>query len=397
MTTHEVLGGFPMRPLGRARPSLLRHLNERQVLAAIQSRGPQSRADIMRSTGISGPTVTRAVQTLLDAGLLEEGDFRHAGRGRPSKALRLAGTSVCVLGAVVGPARCEVVSSGLDGRIRPNRRAFDTPPTYPGLINAFASHIEKLAAEGKTTVLGLGVSIPGLLHGEEKRTVLSPNLHQTDGRQIGKDLADRTGLETVPMQEMDCLCLAERMYGHARNVEDFAMLDLSDGLGVGFVHKGQILEGHSGLAGELGHVTIQLDGRPCGCGNRGCLETVATDTALLHGISERLGRRLTMDEMLAGVRSGSIVPGPEFEEVLQYLAVGLAAAVNLFNPRMLFVYGRFFDADSGLFARLVELTKKRALGPSMAECEIIRAQIDKSQGAIAAVMHHITAGWEGAA
>jgi predicted NBD/HSP70 family sugar kinase len=245
-------------------------------------------------------------------------------------------------------------------------------------------------------VLGLGVSIPGLLHGEEKRTVLSPNLHQTDGRQIGKDLAERTGLETVPMQEMDCLCLAEMMYGRARNVDDFAMLDLSDGLGVGFVHKGQILEGHSGLAGELGHVTIQLDGRPCGCGNRGCLETVATDTALLHRLSDRLGRSLTMDEMLAGVRSGSIVPGPEFEEVLQYLAVGLAAAVNLFNPRMLFVYGRFFDADAALFGRLVELTKRRALGPSMAECEIIRAQIDKSQGAIAAVMHHITAGWEGA-
>src|SRR5437016_10595525 len=95
----------------RAQPSLLRRLNERQVLAAIQTHGPLSRAEITRSTGISGPTVTRAVFALLEANLLEEGDFRPAPTGRPGKVLRLAGTSVSVLGAVVGPQRCEVVSS----------------------------------------------------------------------------------------------------------------------------------------------------------------------------------------------------------------------------------------------------------------------------------------------
>src|SRR4051794_35465598 len=102
-------------PQERARPALLRQLNERQVLATIQSHGPLSRAEITRHTGISGPTVTRAVSVLLEARLLEEGDFRQAALGRPGKVLRLAGTSVSVLGAVVSPQRCELVSSGLDG------------------------------------------------------------------------------------------------------------------------------------------------------------------------------------------------------------------------------------------------------------------------------------------
>src|SRR3954469_16013192 len=96
-------------PQERARPALLRQLNERQVLAAIQAHGPLSRAEITRHTGISGPTVTRAVSALLAARLLEEGDARQAALGRPGKRLRLAGTAVSVLGAVVGSEFCEIL------------------------------------------------------------------------------------------------------------------------------------------------------------------------------------------------------------------------------------------------------------------------------------------------
>src|SRR5207302_10581284 len=98
----------------RARPSLLRRLNERQVLAAIRPHGPLSRAEITRHTGISGPTVTRAVSALLGARLIEEGAARQAARGRPGKALRVAGDTAAVLGAVVGPAFCEALSCGLN-------------------------------------------------------------------------------------------------------------------------------------------------------------------------------------------------------------------------------------------------------------------------------------------
>ncbi len=371
-------------------------MNERQVLAAVQTHGPLSRAEITRITGISGPTVTRAVGALLEANLLEEGDFRQAALGRPGKVLRLAASSVCVLGAVVGAERCEVVASGLDGQIHERHiQQFSTPPRYDDLVRQFADRLEAVAAELKTEVLGLGISIPGLLQGAEKRTLLSPNLHQTDGHQLGKDLQDRLELDTIIVQESDALCLAEKMYGAARDVEDFAMLDISDGLGMGVVHKGQLLEGHSGLAGELGHMTVKLDGRRCGCGNRGCLETVATDAALVHALSARLDRRLTIDEIVREAQSGSMAMGAEFDDVVQYLAVAVAAVLNIFNPRRLFIHGRFLDAGPTLFPRLVELTKERSLAPSFADCEIIRARGNKRLGAIAAVLHRITTGWDG--
>jgi N-acetylglucosamine repressor len=318
----------------RARPSLLRRLNERQVLAALQAHGPLSRAEITRHTGISGPTVTRAVSALLEANLLEEGDARQAALGRPGKVLRLAGKTVSVLGAVVGPELCEVLSCGLNGQLDEGRvRRFPTPARYPDLVRAFVKRLDELTGERQTPVLGLGISMPGLLNRREKRTVVSPNVHQTDGQRLGEDLKQRLGLETVILQESHALCLAERTYGAARNVDNFAMFDISQGLGVGVVNGGHLLEGHSGLAGELGHVTVRLDGRLCGCGNHGCLETEATDTALAVAVSERLGRRLTVEGIIERVQAGRLQVEGEFTRVLEYLAVGLAAVIDLFYPQ----------------------------------------------------------------
>src|SRR5262249_42512340 len=161
---------------------------------------------------------------------------------------------------------------------------------------AVARHVRKLQEELRGNVLGLGVSLPGLLNRRQERTLISPNVHQLDGHQFGNDLRKSLGMEVAVLQESHALCLAEQTYGAAKGVGDLAMLDISEGLGLGVMLNGQILEGHSGMAGELGHVTVELNGRKCGCGNRGCLETVATDTALAAAVSKRLGRKVTVEE-----------------------------------------------------------------------------------------------------
>jgi N-acetylglucosamine repressor len=378
-----------------ARPALLRQLNERQVLEALQARGPLSRAEIARHTGISGPTVTRAVAALLGDGLLEEGDLQQAGPGRPGRVLRLANQTASVLGAVVGAKTCELVPAGLDGRVAEDRvRQFPTPARYADLVRAFVKHARRFVEESPTPVLGLGISMPGLLNRRERRTLVSPNLHQTDGHTLAGDLERQLQLETAILQESHALCLAEQTYGAARGVADFALFDISEGLGVGLVNGGRIITGHSGLAGELGHVTVELNGRRCGCGNRGCLETVATDTAFAAAVSERLGEKLSIEEIIARVQGGQLRADAEVERVLQYLAVGLAAVINIFNPSKLFIYGRLLDVGPDLFDRLLERTRRRALAPSMADCEIIRARGSKRLGAVAGIIRRLTTGRE---
>jgi N-acetylglucosamine repressor len=152
------------------------------------------------------------------------------------------------------------------------------------------------------------------------------------------------------------------------------------------------VQGHSGLAGELGHVTVELDGRACGCGNRGCLETVATDTALVTAVGERLGRAVTLDEIITGTRTGALDCDRELTKVLDYLAVAVAAVVNVFNPQKLFIYGRFLDARADLFTQLLQRSQRRALAPNWQDCEVVRAQGSKRLGTIAAAADGATNG-----
>lgn len=374
-----------------ARPSMLRELNVRQVVAAVQKHGPLSRADITRLTGISGPTVTRAVSSLLDAGVFEEGALQQAAVGRPGKVLQLASRAVAVIGVVVGARTCEVVASGLDGEVLPGSNIqFATPAKYEQLLAEICRASQQLIEAGGRTALAIGVSLPGLFDSRTGRTIVSPNVPQTNGRQLGADLSKRLELRTSVLQECDALCQAEQTFGEARGCSDFAMLDISEGLGLGVMHGGRLLDGHSGLAGEIGHVTVNLAGRKCGCGNTGCLETEATDTALAVAMSQRRGDSLSIDEAIRLIQSGDDRAEQELDRVMEYLAVGVAAVINIFNPSKLFIFGRVLDAREETFDQLLAMVARRALAPSRADCEIIRARGNKRLGAIAAAIEVAT-------
>lgn len=366
-------------------------MNERQVLRTIQARGPLSRAEVARHSGMSAPTASKAVESLLRVGLLEEGDADGLSRGRPAKKLRLASATAQVLGLVIDIEECRLVSAGLDGALHDEAvRRFPTPGGYPEFLDLAAEHARALMETREVATLGLAISIPGQIDYPRQQGVFSPNLPMTNGRSPSRDLAERLGLECVLVQESHALCLAERYYGEARGLDDFAMMDVSSGVGLGVMSGGRLLSGHSGFAGELGHITVELEGRPCGCGNRGCLETVASDSALAASVSQRLGRRVTLDEVVALAGSGEYDPREELERCGRYLAVGMAAVIQLFNPSTLFVHGRIFELDGGLFGRVVEETRRRTLPPSFADCRIVQARGSKRQGAVAAMIERVT-------
>jgi predicted NBD/HSP70 family sugar kinase len=392
-TSHDRANGQANghRAASLIQPSLLGRMNERQVLRVIQEVGTASRADVTRRTGISAPTVSKAVATLLRGGLLEEFDAPELARGRPARRLRLASESAQVLGLVIDVGECRALSAGLDGKLHEERTdTFPTPRTYAGLIDALTDRAARLMDRAGVSTLGVGISMPGLIDFRREQGVLSPNLPITDGHRPSRDLAGRLGVDCVLLQETHALCLAERHHGLARGLADFAMLDVSTGVGLGVMSGGQLLRGNRGLAGEVGHVTAVANGRPCGCGNRGCLETVASDSALAWRVSRRLRRTVTIDDMVAGVKAGKLSIKNELAETCGYLAVGLAAVINLFNPSTLFVHGRMFELDDDLFDRVCRQTRQRCLGPSFADCRIVQAGGSKRQGAVAGIIQHLT-------
>jgi N-acetylglucosamine repressor len=246
-------------------------------------------------------------------------------------------------------------------------------------------------AKAGVATLGLGVSLPGLVDYRNGRGVLSPNIPMTNGRTPAQDLGARLGLVSTLLQESHALCLAERHYGLAKDLDDFAVLDIGTGVGLGVMLGGRLLRGHSGLAGEIGHVTAASNGgRRCGCGNVGCLETVGSNTALAWHASRKLGRDLSVDEALALAREGRVDLSAELLEISEYLAVGVAAVINLFNPAVVFIHSPLFDIDEALLGRIVTRAGERSLPPSFAECRIVRAKGSKSQGAVASAIRLVT-------
>ena len=195
--------------------------------------------------------------------------------------LRLATATAQVLGIVIDVNRCSVVASGLDGEICEDRtHRVETLARYQDLIDALVKQARALMARPGVRTLGVGVTVPGLIDHRRGLDILSPNVHVIDGRSPGRDLGERLGIDCIMIQDQHALCMAERYYGRAKGLDDFAILDVSSGVGMGVMSGGRLVRGHSGFAGEIGHITVEPKGRPCGCGNRGCLETVASDTAL---------------------------------------------------------------------------------------------------------------------
>ncbi len=380
-------------------------MNERQVLRAIQARGPMSRAEVARFSGISAPTASKAVESLLRGGLLEEGAAPELVRGRPARKLQLPCRSAQVLGLVIDAEQCRVVSAGLDGTVCDESHVFSTPDTWEALLDEAAACARTLAARPGVRTFGMGISMPGLIDYRQQRGILSPNVKITNDRAPAADLSERLGMECILVQETHSLCLAERYYGNARGLDNFAMLDATSGVGLGVMSGGQLLTGNRGLAGEIGHITVLVDGRECGCGNRGCLETVACDSAAAWALSRRLDRRVTVEELVARLCAGQNVDRPAgtptgdasaiadaLDAMTEFAAIGVAAVINLFNPSTLFIHSRLLQASEPLFDRMVGAARKRALGPSFADCRIVQSRGSKRQGAVAAIIEHLLSG-----
>jgi N-acetylglucosamine repressor len=374
----------------RVEPTLLHKINQRAVLETILQRGPASRAEVVRYTGISPPTVSKAVSSLLENGLLEEGNSPQGAFGRPGKLLRLSSQKARVIGIALEPQRCAIVSAGLDGTLNADEiDEFATPGTYQGLLDTMAERAAAITRRNGADTLGIGISAPSIINARLQESVFASNMHIIDGRSPAKDLATVMGIKCVVKEENSLLCLAERYFGAAKGIDDFVVLDISTGLGMGVITGGQLLSGNSGMAGEIGHVTIDRNGSLCGCGNHGCLETVATDDALTRLISRRYGSPLEMDEVIQLIKSGEIQPLEEIRQTLEYLAIAVALVINLFNPSTIFIHGRMFDAQDGMFPQLLHLVRQRALAAPLADCRIFRSQMSKLQGAVAGIVNHI--------
>lgn len=374
-----------------ATPALVRQMNIRRVVDIIRRNQVLSRAEITRLSGISPPTMTKLFEELSHSGIIREVKSRNSGRGRPSRCYTLSGKTMQVFGAVIGVEMCRIFTAVPSLKLKKiAEREFATPHSYKEMLLQFRQFIEE-QLKGKIQFMGLGISVPGLINSNSQTVEICPNIRYLDGKTPGPDIGNGFSLKTVTIQEEHALCLAEHVSGNTGTNQNFVMLDISEGMGMGIFVNGEYMSGESGFAGEIGHIPLGAPENLCGCGRRGCLETSATDTALLRMASPSDTDQLSMETLKKLVKSGRRDINNELETVLQYLAKGLGVIINLFNPGLILINGSIFDLKNGLLEILIEKVKGNAMQPSFDACEIKLAQVSKDVGVLACISNALVA------
>jgi N-acetylglucosamine repressor len=377
-------GGSPVQP------QLLSRINEALVLRAIRQHGPSTRGELSHHMGVTFPTVAKAVGSLVDARLLEEFDDVMTGPGRPAKRLRLSREKSQVVGVTVDVRTCEVAAAGFDGVLREDtKKSFATPRSYDQLLAAIVERVKSLCSDD-IPILCIGISVVGLVDYRQQEIRLAANLPFLDGKKLGQDVSKLLNADCTLVHDAHALCLAEYVYGEASNLDSFAVLDMCTGIGLGVMVNHLFLTGHSGFAGEMGHIPIVPNGRKCHCGRRGCLETVASEWALVERVSEQLERPVDFDEVMALALGGDKVVRSELNRLCKYLAVAIAHVVNLFDPQCVFVNGPLFDKLPWLRDHLITRARHLALEPAFADCRFLPTSGSHLLGAVATAISAVT-------
>ena len=364
------------------------------VFTAILSRGPVSRRDVARLTGLSQSTITKAVKPMLAAGYLMEEREEAQGRGRPANPLRVSADRHYALGiklspheivAVVVNPRAEVLAStrrGLPGR---------SVDQVTSEIGSVVGELLGSQPEFQARVEGLGLAVGGLVDAQGTLRY-SPLLGWRDVP-LASMLEAATGLYTVVENDVNTLAVEEQLFGAGRGVSTFAVVTVGAGVGCGLVVHGELVHGSGGMAGEIGHIAIDHEGELCACGNRGCLETIASDKAILGSIARDGGPFLTsIGEAALLAREGDEKARAAFARAGEALGRALAMLANIVNPSRVVLSGEGVVASDLMMDHLAEALDRHTFANFAGIPEIVTRPLSDemwAKGAAVNVLRHV--------
>jgi predicted NBD/HSP70 family sugar kinase len=237
------------------------------------------------------------------------------------------------------------------------------------------------------SVLGMGLSVCGLVDQQAGRIVFSPN-HGWRDVPVRTELRRNLAFPVFIENDARISALGEELFGVAKGVEDFVLVNGAAGIGVGIVSTGRLVDGTSGWAGEFGHMTIALDGPVCGCGNRGCWEALASEHALLARVpgqrgapaggvtdDERPERWRLVASVAAAAAAGDVVAGAAIRETGRYLGIGVANVINALNPSLVVIGGGLSEAADLLLPEVRAEVAARAMRELQGVCRIETAAL----------------------
>ncbi|QPC93472.1 ROK family transcriptional regulator [Mesorhizobium sp. INR15] len=356
--------------------------NRRVVIESIRANGPLSRAAIARMTALTAQTVSNIVEELEKSHLLIPAEAQRQARGQPIIPYSINPHGAYSIGLELGRQRAAGVLTDLSGAVcaRTERHVdYPDPEHAMPALEGIVADLQGAFAFDRNRLLGVGMALPGR-YADGGVTSLSPdNLPGWQNFPVGRELEARVKVPVLVENDAAAAAIGERLHGVARGFSSFVYLFLArdGGIGAGMFLDGQLYKGSHSNAGEIGHIIVEPNGRPCSCGKRGCLDRYISPSVAyeLMGIDKAEG--LPPDDLDRLVEKGGDGLEAWLDQAVQPLRQTLDFLELAFDPKTIVLGG---SAPTSMMRRLAERLEPlhKPLDPTAQERTVPRVMIGMS-------------------
>jgi predicted NBD/HSP70 family sugar kinase len=350
-----------------------------------------TRSELAAVTGLARSTVSQRVDLLIEHGYLEEAGDGPSSGGRPPTVLRLAAEAGVILVADLGATHCRIALTNLVGDFLAEHPAELDIAAGPEFVLTWVleEFDELLEAVGRRRedVRGIGVGLPGPVEFGAGRAVNPPIMPGWDGVSVPDILGERFDALVLVDNDVNIMALGE-YHAHWRGIaDDLLFIKVGTGIGSGILAGGRIHRGAQGAAGDLGHVQL-ADHRDakCRCGNRGCVEALASGGALARRLTELGLEARTSRDVVSYARDGAPQAVRLIRDAGRMLGEVLAGVVNFYNPAVIIIGGDVAAADDQLLAGIREVIYQRSTALATRSLPIERSRLGDHAGATGAAV-----------
>lgn len=360
---------------------LMHEFNRLLVLNCVRESRVIARAEVARRTNLSRTTVGNIIDELIIEGFVREGGSQ---RSKPSGGRRIVPVHFntragYVIGIAMGRNHLTILLTDLVAEVISQRELpFATQRGPEVCLAELAAQVQRFLAEHavpEQAVVGVGLGMPGPLDSAQEKPLAPPRMPGWDQAPVRHLLTEALGLPVFLDNNANMGALGESRYGVGRSVRDLLYVKVGSGIGSGLIIGGQIYRGGSGSAGEIGHMTIDPDGLPCACGNRGCLETLAGGPAILSAARRGVPAVQTVADVAAAAQAGDAHCRAALRDAGEALGIAFASLINFFNPSMIVVDGSTMRAGDLILEPIRQSAALRALSAPLANTVITPAAL----------------------
>jgi predicted NBD/HSP70 family sugar kinase len=359
-----------------------------EVFQLLRDGRPRTRAELSAETGLARSTIAERIDTLLASGLLRSADKAGSTGGRPPTMFTFNPQARVVLAADIGATHAKVALTDLTGDVLAETEKQVDLAVGPGPVLAYVAEAGTTLLEqtgrSVSTLLGIGVGLPGPVEHSTGRPVIPPIMPGWDGFDVKNHLRERLGVLTLVDNDVNLMALGEHKT-HWPDAPNMIFVKVATGIGSGLISDGRLHRGSRGSAGDMGHVQLPHgDDVTCRCGNLGCLEAVASGAAIAARLAAAGVPATTSSDVVALARGGSVDAVRQIRQAGRDIGEVLATAVSLFNPSVIVVGGSLSQAGEHLIAGVREVVYRRSLPLATTELRIVQSRAGDQAGVLGA-------------